>query len=233
MRQKQDNDYWLGKEAFINKDYNKAKEHFTRLIEVGSEFADVYNMLGIIYHERGMFDKAIKSFEKALTINPNYTDASMNLAVIYNDMGKLERSKKIYKNAKDRAQTKINHSGLDQYSLGKLSNMHADLADIYAGLGLFDDSIDEYNKSLQLNPDFADIRSRLGNALRDAGRIEEAIVEFHKVIKTRPDFTLSLLALGMCYYKLGKLSDAKKYWETVLSQEPDNKIARFYLKMLK
>ena len=95
-----DNNYWLGKEAFENRDYNKAEEYFNKFIESGSDFADVYNMLGLMYHEDGKLDKAIRSFEKALVINPKYYEASINLAVVYSDIGKFTQAIEVYENAK-------------------------------------------------------------------------------------------------------------------------------------
>ena len=230
MEKTDNKDYWLGKEAFERQNLAKAEEYLTEVVKLGHEFADVHNMLGIIYHQQGRFEKAVQSFEHALRINPNYTDASMNLAVIYNDMGKLDEAKKVYTDAKARTQVRV--SGLDPFSLGKLSNLHKDIADVYYSFGMYDEAIEEYTKALKLNPDFVDIRTKLGIALRDSGKYDDALVHLGQAASERPDYVPALLGLALCYFKMGKIGEAKDKWNEVIKSDPKNKIAAFYLKMI-
>lgn len=232
MDKADNNSYWLGKEAFEHQDYKKADRYLNQVIQSGSEFADVYNMLGIIYHQEGKYEKAVQSFEKALEINPNYTDASMNLAVIYNDMGLLDKAKVVYLDAQARAQTKVSPKGLDPFSLGKLSNLHKDVADVYLSYGMYEEAIEEYTRALTLNPDFVDIRTKLGIALRDSRKYDDALVHLKRAVSERSDYTPAFLALALCYFKMGKTKEAKDILTKVTKSEPGNKIAALYLKML-
>jgi len=226
------NSYWLGKEAFDHQDYAKAERHLSEVVQDGYEFADVFNMLGIIYHQEGKYEKAVHSFEMALEINPNYTDASMNLAVIYNDMGALDKAKAVYLDAQKRAQTKASPKGLDPFSLGKLSNLHKDIADVYLSFGMNDEAIEEYTKALKLNPDFVDIRTKLGIALRDSQRYKDALTHLKRAVTERPDYIPALLALTLCHFKMGNSKDAKETLAAVMKSDPDNKIAALYLTMI-
>ena len=224
--------YWLAKEAYINNDFETALEYFSELIESGYEFADVYNMVGFIHHNNGKYEKAIQALEKALQLNPKYTDAALSLAVIYNDMGQLEKSRAVYAKAKEIVKQKTTTEGLDPFTLGKLSNLHTDIADIYYALGIYDEAIKEYEKALSLNPDFVDIRTKLGIALREAGEIDWAINEFEKALNKKPDYVQALFAIGFSYYKAGKPNKAKEYWKKLLKHNPDDKSTQFYLHML-
>ena len=78
----------LGRDAYRKKEYSRADDYLTRVAEQHDDFADVFNMLGVIYHDRGLFSKAQQNFERALAINPRYTEAALNLAVTYNDLGR-------------------------------------------------------------------------------------------------------------------------------------------------
>ncbi len=49
--------YQTGKESFQKGVYPKAQECFEKFIKKNKEFADVFNMLGIIYHGQGNFTK--------------------------------------------------------------------------------------------------------------------------------------------------------------------------------
>jgi tetratricopeptide (TPR) repeat protein len=225
--------YWLAKDAYLNNDFETAMEYFNEIIKEGFEFADVYNMVGIIHHNNGKFEKAVQALEKALKINPKYTDAALNLAVIYNDIGQLEKAKKIYARAKKIIKEKTTIKGLDPFSLGKLSNLHANIADIYYAYGLFDEAIREYKKALNLNPDFVDIRTKLGMALRESGQIVESIKEFENALIIKPDYAQALFALGFSHYLNEDIKSAKKYWDKLLKQNPDDRRTQFYLRMLK
>lgn len=232
MAKTDNNNYWIGKEAFEHQDFQKAEQHLTQVVQAGFEFADVYNMLGIIYHQQGKYEKAVHSFEKALEINPNYTDASMNLAVIYNDMSMLDKAKAVYLDAQARAQTKVSPKGLDPFSLGKLSNLHKDIADVYLSLGMHDEAIEEFTKALNLNPDFVDIRTKLGIALRDSQKYDDALTHLKRAVSERADYIPALLALALCYFKMEDTKQAKEILATVMKSDPGNKIAALYLKMI-
>jgi tetratricopeptide (TPR) repeat protein len=232
MAKMDSNTYWLGKEAFDHQDFKKAEQYLSEVVQDGYEFADVYNMLGIIYHQQGKYEKAVHSFEMALEINPNYTDASMNLAVIYNDMGALEKAKAVYLDAQSRAQTKASPKGLDPFSLGKLSNLHKDVADVYLSFGMNEEAIEEYTKALNLNPDFVDIRTKLGVALRDSQRYDEALTHLKRAVSERPDYVPAFLALALCHFKMGNPKQASEILNVVMKSDPGNKIAAIYLKMI-
>ena len=90
----------LGRECFENKDYMRAEKYFKEVLKKRPTFADIYNMLGLIYHEQGKYSKALLSFEKSLSLNPHYTEASLNLSVTYNDLGQYKKAKEVYNKAK-------------------------------------------------------------------------------------------------------------------------------------
>ena len=88
-------------------------------------FADVYDMLGVIYHQKGRLLEAEAMFEEAMRLNPNYTEAALNLAVTYNDQGKYEDARAVYDrilSGKDEAPRKV-----DRLFKGKIANMHAEV----------------------------------------------------------------------------------------------------------
>ena len=114
-------------------------------------FADVWNMLGVIYHAQGKFQKAIDCFSNALSINPNYTEAQLHLAVTYNDLGQYDKAQKIYRQAKEYKGVEADAQDRlpDSFVRGKLANMHAELGDTYWGIGLFEEALEEYSKALE------------------------------------------------------------------------------------
>ena len=67
----------LGRGYYLKKEYALAEQYLTEVVEANQSFADVYNMLGVIYHDQGHYQKAQRAFEAALRINPGYTDACL------------------------------------------------------------------------------------------------------------------------------------------------------------
>lgn len=218
-----------GKKYFEQKDYAHAESYLRKALRANAGFADIHNMLGVICHVEGKFEEAIRSFQSALKINPHYTEALLNLAVLYNDLGRYPEAKKLYTQLHKKSDGKLHD--IEPVLKGKLSNMHADLGDMYRGLGLYKQAVAEYQKALDLNPSYADIRTKLGVALREEGKLAESVRELKKVAKEEPNYILAKIQLGITCYSMRKPSDAKKEWEAVLKQDPKNESAKIYLKL--
>jgi tetratricopeptide (TPR) repeat protein len=188
-------------------------------------------MLGVIHHGHGRFSQAQEMFEQALKINPNYTEAALNLAVTYNDLGKYAQAKEVYAHAIARSREQPRQ--LDPFAKGKIANMHARVADAYAGIGMNEEAAREYRKALDLCPTFVDIRTKLASVLRDMGDKEAAVQEYQQVKQQAPKFLPARINLGVTLYSLGRRDEAKTEWEAVLAEDPGNKSCRMYLDILK
>src|SRR5512137_922781 len=140
--------YLLARKLYEKENFAEAEKLLEKLSQDAPFFADVFNKLGVIYHQRGAFGKAAKAFEKALELNPKYTEASLNLAVTYNNLGRYEKANQAFQNAA--RVTQSGAGGLDPFIRGKLANQHADLGDIYADLGLHGEAVEEYRKAVHL-----------------------------------------------------------------------------------
>lgn len=224
-------DYERGIEAFSKGDYETAKVYFERIIEKGKEFADVLNKLGFIYSMKGEHEKALKYLKRALEINPRYTEAAVNLSYVLSELGRyeeaLEVKKSIQKNVFDDKKKNI-----DPYILGKIANMHAEIAQRYEELQWYEEAIEEYRKAINLRPTFVDIRTKLAILEREQGRIDVAIEHLTHCLLDNPNYLPAYLQLGLSYYAMGEYELARKQWERVLEKDPDNVVAKTYLNML-
>jgi tetratricopeptide (TPR) repeat protein len=193
-------------------------------------FADVYGMLGVIYHQKGRVKDAQKMLEEALRLNPGYTEAALNLAVTYNELGRYQEAKDVYQRMM--ATRKSAPADLDPYVRGKIANMHAEVGNAYDQAGLFEEAAREYERALDLCPSYLDIRTRLGSSYRAAGNLKAAERELKTVMGENPSLKGPRLQLGMTYYSAGQHGEARVEWERVLAMDPDNKVARLYLRLL-
>ncbi len=219
-----------GREHYEAREYDKAEAYLVKVVDRGVRFADVMNMLGVIYHGQGRLALAESYFEQAMTINPNYIEAALNLAVTYNDLGQYRKARSLYRhisNIRDAKPDKI-----EPFARGKLANMHANLAEAYAEVGDLSHAASQYREALELCPDFVDIRTKLGRTLRDAGRVEEACDELEKAKIAKPLYLPARFSLGITYLALGNRDLAKREWEAVLEADPSNTTAQMYLRMV-
>lgn len=219
-----------GKKAFQQHQYEHAQKIFAKLLKKNPYFADVYNMMGVIYHSAGQFSDSVKFFEKALKINPKYTEALLNLAVLYNDLGKYQKARALY--AKVQAKSREHRgSKMDPFIRAKLANRHADIGDIYEGIGFFKEAVEEYGKALNLGPTFLDIRCKLAVSLREQGKYKEAVKEFQNVIKANPRYLYAQVQLGVTLYAAGKTKEAIAQWKKVLKLHPNHDGAKMYIRL--
>jgi tetratricopeptide (TPR) repeat protein len=220
-----------GRELYRQKEYVRAEPYLAQVAQASVPYADVYNMLGVIYHDMGQFSRAQQCFEQALKINPAYTEASLNLAVTYNDMGRYAEAKDLYLGAL----TSSTRPGgkLDSFVMGKLANMYADIAEVFASSGAFEEAVAEYRRALALRPTFIDIRLRLAEALRDAGRAADALRELKTILAQSPDYLPARIHHGLTLFSTGDSQAAIAELEQVVKDHPDSHRAKLYLDMIR
>ncbi|MDH4162315.1 MAG: tetratricopeptide repeat protein [Nitrospirota bacterium] len=223
--------YEQGMDAFSRSDYTLAENLFHRILGVNPRFADILNKMGLIYSQTNRPDLAAKSFEQALAINPGYTEASLNLAITYHALNQYDKAREVFERA-----ARISREGssdIDPFIKGKLANEHLKIGNIYANLGKFPDAIDEYEKALRLAPNFADIITQLGIALRETGQYDEALKQFNRAKEANANFIPARLHLGITYYSRGFYGLAEEEWQAALKIDPKNLAVKTYLNFVK
>lgn len=218
------------RELYHSGDYDKALPLLLEVKDDFSEYADVMNMLGVIYHDKAEIGVAVDYFECALGINANYTEAALNLVVTYNEQGKYDKARKLHKHAislKDK-----NEQEIEPYALGKITNMHAELGHAYAELKMVDLATSQYRAALSLNPNYVDIRLRFGQLLRDEGKHDAAIEQFELALKSKPGFVPAMISLGATHYAKGEKDTARRYWKKASELQPENRTAGMYMRMV-
>lgn len=221
--------YQLGREAFEESRYEDAQTFFRKLLDMGCRFADVYNMLGTITFQKADCAGAREYFQQAVDINPRYTEACLNLAVTLNELGDYSSGEAAFNRA--RRASLVEQGAMDPYVKGRLANLHADIGEIYHGLGLHDEAVAEYQKGLHLGPTFPDLRTRLGVLYRDMGDYERAFEEFTRVKRDHSEYTAARIQLGITYYSRGQVELAVDEWNAILEKDPGNPKALMYLRL--
>ncbi len=221
----------LGRESFRRKEYAKAEKYLTQLTELAERFADVHNMLGVIFHASGRYSHAREAFEAALRINPHYSEAALNLAIVYNDTGLYERAREVWKSA-NAAQEKLSGAS-DPIAVAKVANLLAEAGDTWLAVGDLARAEGEFRRALELAPGFVDIRLKLATTLRDEGDAPGALAELDRALASSPGYLMARVQRGVTLYSMGRQGEAKAEWEECLKQEPGHKAATMYLSFIK
>ena len=95
-----------------------------------------------------------------------------------------------------------------------------------AQMGMLDEAIEAYKKSISLKPDYADAYSNMGVALKDQGKLAEAIEAYNKAILLKPDYTDAYINMGVALKDQGKLEEAIDVYNKALLLKPDHEVAR-------
>ena len=220
-----------GRELYAKNEFERAEPYLEQVAAAKVNYADVFNMLGVIHHEAGQFTKAQEYFEEALRINPGYTEAALNLSVTYNDMGQYIKAKEVYQDA---LQSGTQNGGkLDNFVLGKLANMYAEIAEVFASAGAFDEAIAEYRRALALRPSFVDLRVKMAQVLRDAQQHEQALRELKTELAQDASYIPGRIHYGITQFTNGDGKAALVTLQDVLKDDPENKRAKMYISMIR
>lgn len=212
--------------------YPEAEDLYLKLIEAGGNgYADIYNRLGLITAFQGQIETAVEWFIKAVQANPRYTEACLNLAVTYADLSRYDDAELAYHRAARLARE--SPPSTDFYTRGRLANEHAALGDRYAGMGLYDEALDEYRKALGLCPTFPDIITKVGIVLREQGAYDEAIRVFLRAKEVAPGYVPASIHLGITYYASGFPDLAREEWESIRRGPFTGEHAAVYLALAK
>jgi tetratricopeptide (TPR) repeat protein len=224
--------YEQAKALFDGGRYLEAEKIYEKLLKGRPQgYAEIFNKLGLIAHYKGELEASADYFQKALSINPRYTEASLNLTVTLNDLGRYDEAGDTFSKAAQvvRADAKA----IDPFIIGKLANEHARLGDQYAEFGLYDEALEEYRKALALRPNFVDVITKEGIALREKGRLDEAIESFMRAKGVHPKYLPAMVHLGVTYYMKGFLDLARNAWEEAQTVDPENRDVQVYLSLAK
>jgi tetratricopeptide (TPR) repeat protein len=218
------------RERFVVQDYYGAVHLLESVVDSGRAFADVHHLLGVSLSLLGQGQRALRELERALELNPRYVEALIHRGLVLNELGRIDEAEEAFSRAA--ANLDQQRAGLPGPVAAQLANRHADLAETYAGAGALSRAIEEYQRALELGPEFHDLRYRMARVLLDAGRVLEAREALEQVHRARPSFVEAQAALGLAHYLSGDADGARDVWQACLAQRPENARVEAYLAML-
>jgi tetratricopeptide (TPR) repeat protein len=106
---------------------------------------------------------------------------------------------------------------------------HNNLGDALLQKGNVDEAIVQYQKALQIYPDYAEAHYNLGCALLKKGNVDEAITQYQKALQITPDDAGVHNNLGNALLTKGNVDEAVAHFQQALQITPDFAEARYNL----
>lgn len=172
-------------ELFKNKDWEKAIDAFSRILEKIDDNPALYNNIALAYYNIGEQVQAEKFFLKALSINSKLAEVYINLADLY-------FKQRNFTDAIDLLQTGV-------IELPKNFVIKHYLARVYMEDARLDLAIDELDKILEEQPENYDAYYDLARIYLEFGNYDLAIQNFENVLEYKQDSDWVYYYLGQAY----------------------------------
>jgi serine/threonine protein kinase/tetratricopeptide (TPR) repeat protein len=228
--------------------------------EVTTSSMDAYHyfLRGNEETERYAYPEALASFKKAVELDPSFAAAYQCLSRAYDLMFEsrasgeaLEKAMTLARKAtdKERLYIEADHAAfiekdeprsirllnqlIDKYP--KEKRAHFALANTY-GYEEADKAIEELNKALDIDPNYAEAYQSLGLYYRYQGAFAKALDLFNKYTSVSPDQASPLDNLANLYFREGRVDEAIEKFREALSIRPDfvwSTMALHYISALK
>ena len=184
--------------------FEKAKTRYHLAIELDPELSLPHFQLGYLLAQQGKFEEAVPFYQKAIALYPDHTGAYYQLANAYFRMGKQDEGKRqLEKYREIKAKERFN---LAERSLQE---------------GEIDEALTAFQRTLDMDADFAPAYARLSAIALQQNDLETAAEYLQQALKIRPNFAAGHYQLGSIYHKQGKIEKAIESFETALTLKPN------------
>jgi len=176
-----------------------AKAAAMKALELDNTLVEAHTTLArVLYVYDWDWSAAEKEFKRAIELNPRYAPAHQWYGDYLNETGRHREADAEGKRAQE----------LEPLSL--ITNFHVALAFYWARN--YDQAIDQFQKTLELDPSFPPALVILPAAYEQKGMLEEAIAGFQRGITLTkgPEKILAMAGLGHVYAVSGRKTEARK-----------------------
>ena len=218
-------------ESLISNNKNKeAKTLIDNIILKESNNKRVYKLLGDNYFAQKNYEQAIESYNTAIKIDTNYVSAITQKTIVYEQIADNYRSLGDFN-----MQNEYYKKSLDE--INKLINLDDNNKDLYNRRGIIyhyylDDTIkglNDYNKSIQIDPLFIKPYINRGNLYNETGYKEKAKVDFDSAIKllssiiglTKNQIAVFNENIAQFYFENNDYNSALQFFSRAIELDPN------------
>jgi eukaryotic-like serine/threonine-protein kinase len=161
--------------------------------------------LGDALLPRFQLTEAIRYYQAAVAIRPQVALGYVRLGFVLCSAGRIEEGVESYRRAVDIEP----ESAVTRFLLASLSR-----------LGRHDEAIHHLQAAVRLNPNWATLRTTLGNTLTVRGRYTEALDQYREAAALDPKTSSTRSQIRSILVQLGRGEEARAAWQTALEADP-------------
>ncbi len=169
-------------------------------------------------HQAGQLQSAAQVYQQILAREQENADALHLLGVLRHQQGDHRQAMELI--------------GRAVALQPNVAAFHANLAEAYRGLGLFERAVGCCRMALRLAPNYPEALCNLGLALQGLGRHLEAAEQLRRALQVRPDFVSVHNNLGISLRELKEFDQALVHFRRAVELAPDFAVARTNLGQL-
>ena len=212
-----------------------------RIADMTTSSMEAYNyfLQGREEYEKFYYDDARRSLEKAVELDPEFAVAYLYLARASSALGMPKERRAANEKAKALAQKASEKERLyieASYASGdkrlsilqemaekypKEKRVHYGLASYYDSNEMFDKAIEEYEKALELDPNYGYALNSFAYMYSDMGEYEKSIEYFKRYASVNPKDANPVDSMAELYFRMGRLDEAIAKYKEVLEIRPD------------
>ena len=217
--------YLEGKENFRKLYYDNARIAFEKAVELDPDFAMAYYYLAASHVNLQNIEAEDTALKRAKALSPKATEKERLRIEGYYASAIEKDSEKWHRILRQRAEKFPKEKGIF-FTLGFY----------YTNRGAIDEAIKEYNKALELDPNFGMVHNHLGYLYLDMGNFTKAVEHFKKYVAVNPGEPNPLDSLAEAYFWQGRLDEATASYKDALEIKPEFDSSNFaigYIHLLK
>ncbi|PWT87492.1 MAG: hypothetical protein C5B54_12265 [Acidobacteria bacterium] len=197
----------IGVAQFTQHDFQSAAKTFQNLLETEKDIPLIYQYLGTCLTNLGRLDEAEAVYESALK-------RGIDSAVIRLNLGIVELQQKKYDSAQAELTNAIKMDRLNVTAYDRLG-------DLLRYQGKFDQAILNYEKAIEINPDYIYALNGLGMSYVGLKDDTNAVKYFQEAIKRAPQNPIGYFNIAVEYERIGRSDEALNAYKKFLSLNTD------------
>jgi serine/threonine protein kinase/Flp pilus assembly protein TadD len=202
--------YLKGSEALTNFDWVEARRSLEKAVELDPTFAAAYRSLAMAHYMLANGREGTEAVKKAREFSHKATELErLLIEAQYASAVENDREKRL----------RILQEAAEKYPKDK--EVHTYLGMTYSSRGAHEQSIDEYNKVLALDPTNPDALNMIAYEYLSIENFDRAIEYFKRYVAVMPGQPNPLDSLAEAYFRMGRLDEAIENYRKALEVKPD------------
>jgi len=224
----------------------KVQANKLQITEVTTTSMDAYNyfLRGREEYEKMYYDDARQFLEKAIELDSTFASAYLYLADVYRSLHDYKARDKALEKAKVLSEKATEKEGFyieAEYAISieddpeerfsiltqlatkypKEKRAHQYLGWYYYGKDLFYRALEEYNKALELDPNYGEALNGIAYTYAEMGDYAQAIEYFKRYAAVSPGDANPFDSMGDLYFRMGQIDQALSKYKEAIEVKPD------------